>query len=223
LPPEVYTNLAEERGWRITRVLETHIHADHLSRSRQLAELSGATLFLPEQNRVRFRFEPVSEGKSIEFGGARVVALQTPGHTAESTCYLINGLLLITGDTLFLDAFGRTDLHANPEETPARAQALYRSVKRLFEAAPRETFVLPGHTGRPPAFDGKPISAPLSEVRERVANMIASEEDFVRLTLARASPTPPNYQRVITLNEQGLLPEGDPTDLEAGANRCAAG
>ena len=143
LDPVVYQQLAEQHGWRITAVLDTHIHADHLSRSRALAELTGATLYLPEQERVAFSYTPIADDDTIAIGSARLTALWTPGHTAESTSYLLDGQALLSGDTLFLNAVGRPDLHADPEAARTRAHALYASLQRLL-ALPRETLVLPG-------------------------------------------------------------------------------
>ena len=70
------------------------------------------------------------------------------------------------------------------------------------------------------AFDGHPISATLGEVRERTPLLREGEEAFVSQILSRLPPTPPNHHRIVALNEAGTLP-GDPTELEAGANRCA--
>jgi hypothetical protein len=86
---------------------------------------------------------------------------------------------------------------------------------------PPETVILPGHTSRPIAFDGIAVEATLAEVRERVQLLSVSEEMFVVRLMARIPPTPPNHEQIVRLNEAGRLPEGDPTDLEAGANRCA--
>lgn len=86
LPPQVYLDLAQAHGWRIALVLETHIHADHLSRGRDLAARAQAHLSLPEQRRVSYAFMPVREGTELVIGAARLSALHTPGHTPESTC-----------------------------------------------------------------------------------------------------------------------------------------
>jgi glyoxylase-like metal-dependent hydrolase (beta-lactamase superfamily II) len=220
LDPEVYLDLASAYGWTITNVLETHVHADHLSRSRRLAELNGATVRLPDQDRVSYPFEPVRDANTLEVGAARLVAIRTPGHTPESTCYLLDDKALFTGDTLFLEGVGRPDLEASPEETRARAHALYRSLERILDLPPA-TLVLPGHTSEPVAFDGKPLVGTLAEVREKVEALGASEDDFVETILGRIPPTPPNHHRIVELNEAGLFPDGEPTDLEAGANRCA--
>jgi len=220
LEPEVYLALAQQHGWTITGVLETHIHADHLSRGRALAEQSGAPLYLPAQNRVAFPFTPVRDGETLEIGSARLTALHTPGHTLESTCYLLDGQALFTGDTLFLNSVGRPDLEADPEQARQRAHLLHGSLQRLL-ALPEHTLVLPGHMSEPAPFDGQAIAASLAEVSARTALLHASEEEFVAQILQRIPPTPPNHQRIVALNEAGAAPDVDPTELEAGANRCA--
>jgi glyoxylase-like metal-dependent hydrolase (beta-lactamase superfamily II) len=222
LEPEVYLKLAEERGWRITHVLETHVHADHLSRSRLLAELAGAELHMPEGAPVSYPFSPLEDGGEVRIGAARLEALRTPGHTAESTSYLLDGKALLTGDTLFLASVGRPDLETSPEGAREKARSLYGSLRRVLELD-GETLVLPGHTSEPVSFDGEPVAAPLSEVQESVPLLGEDEEAFVRQITGRVSPVPENHERIVELNRAGTQPEGDPTELEAGANRCAAG
>lgn len=220
LDPQIYMALAQERGWTITKILDTHIHADHLSRARALAQACRATLYLPAQDRVAYPFQAIRDGDVLTIGAAQLEALHTPGHTGESTCYRLDKQALFTGDTLFLAAVGRPDLEAGPDEARARAQMLYHSLRRLLELPP-ETAILPGHASQPVAFDGQAMVASLAEVRERVEFLHLAEDSFVEALLARIPPTPPNHQRIVELNEAGLLPEGDPTGLEAGANRCA--
>jgi glyoxylase-like metal-dependent hydrolase (beta-lactamase superfamily II)/rhodanese-related sulfurtransferase len=220
LDSHVYLNLAHHYGWRIEFVLDTHIHADHLCRSRQLAQLSGAALFLPEQTRVSFPFMPIHDGDTLEIGSATLTALRTPGHTPESTCYLLGQHVLLTGDTLFPSGVGRPDLAAGADEVRRRASDLYSSLRTLL-ALPPQTMVLPGHTSTPVAFDGDPIAATLADIEEQVGVIHATREVFLEQVLARIPPTPPNYERITRLNETGVLPERDVTELEAGANRCA--
>ncbi len=217
----VYQQLAQARGWRITRVIETHVHADHLSRARELARLSGAELYLPEQQRVRFPFRAVKEGDALKVGTSYLEALRTPGHTFESTCYLLDGRALFTGDTLFVNSVGRPDLKASdPTESRTRAHALYASLQQLF-GLPAETLVLACHTSAPIAFDGRAIVASLRDVREAVPLLGEPENAFVEALLKRIPATPPNHLHIVMFNEAGELPDGDPTLLEAGANRCA--
>jgi glyoxylase-like metal-dependent hydrolase (beta-lactamase superfamily II)/rhodanese-related sulfurtransferase len=220
LDPQVYLDLADSQGWQITSVFDTHIHADHLSRSRQFAERSGAMLFLPEQQRVSFPATRMRDGGTLATPQFRLTALHTPGHTLESTCYLLNNALLFTGDTLFPTSIGRPDLHANAKAAQARSDLLYHSLHKLL-ALPSETLVLPGHASQPVPFDGKPISARLAEIDEQVDLLHTRRTVFVEILVQRLPPTPPNYERITKLNEAGLLPEGDVTELEAGANRCA--
>jgi glyoxylase-like metal-dependent hydrolase (beta-lactamase superfamily II)/rhodanese-related sulfurtransferase len=220
LDPQVYLDLAIRHGWQITSVFDTHIHADHLSRSHQLAEHSGAMLFLPEQPRVSFPFTAMRDGDTLATPHLMLTALRTPGHTPESTCYLLNNAILLTGDTLFPTSIGRPDLHADEQETRARSSLLYHSLHKLL-ALPSESLVLPGHTSQPVPFDGKPIGARLSEIDEHVGLLHVTQTVFVETLLKRLPPTPPNYERIVTLNEAGLVPDHDVTELEAGANRCA--
>ena len=218
--PDVYVAIAGRHASAIRSVLETHVHADHLSRARDLAGRTGATLVLPKQNRVRFGFDPASDGDRIRFGGASLTAMHTPGHTTESTCYIVNEAAVFTGDTLFTNGVGRPDLHADPEAARQRARALFSSLSRLRQLAPGMV-VLPGHASEPIAFDGRAIASRLDEVASWLSGWLVSESDFVDRVTSGLPPTPPNFGRIVALNEAGEFPGGDVTDLEAGANRCA--
>ncbi|MDQ3549186.1 MAG: MBL fold metallo-hydrolase [Chloroflexota bacterium] len=220
LDPDVYLTLAAERGWKIVAVFDTHIHADHLSRSRQLAERAGATLHLPTQDRVSFPFEPLRDGDVVAIGSASIEAIAVPGHTNESVAYLLDGQVLFTGDTLFLTSVGRPDLEATTDEARNRAILLHRSLQRLLQLPPATT-VLPGHVSEPIPFNDQPLTATLAEIRERVALLRETENDFVSTILSRIPPTPPNHGVIVAANEAGQFPDSDVTDLEAGANRCA--
>jgi glyoxylase-like metal-dependent hydrolase (beta-lactamase superfamily II) len=204
----------------ITNVLDTHIHADHLSRSRSLADLTGATLHLPAQDRVSFTFSPVHEGDEITFGDARLTALATPGHTMESMTYRLDERALLTGDTLFLSSVGRPDLEASPEQAEIRSRLHYRSLQRLA-ALPRDLLILPGHISEPLPFDATPIVRPLAVVRDQTEALRLSEGDFSTEITARLPPAPANHAAIVALNEAGNLPPRNAAELEAGANRCA--
>lgn len=220
LDPAVYAALAAQRGWHITAVLDTHIHADHLSRSRLLADQVGATLYLPAQKRAQFPFTPLHDGATIRVGPAHLRALHTPGHTLESMSYVLTDGVVCTGDTLFLAAVGRPDLDAHPAEAERRAHLLYASLQRLL-TLPDDTLILPGHASRPIAFDGRPLIGCLAEIRAAIPRLGMHEAAFVADVLARIPPTPPNHGQIVALNEAGESPAIDPITLEAGANRCA--
>ena len=219
--PQVYVDLAGSRGWRITAILDTHVHADHLSRGRLLEGLTGAPHSLPDQQRVKYPFKALKDGDEVKVGGSVIRVLSTPGHTFESACFLLEGKVLFTGDTLFVNAVGRPDLKASDrEEATQRAHALYASLGKLM-ALPPETLVLPCHTSAPVPFDGQPVGATLSEAGKAVAALGANEAAFVTAILGRIPAAPPNHQYIVQFNEAGEFPPWDPTRLEAGANRCA--
>ena len=218
--PDVYLDIAHRHRWSIRHVIETHIHADHLSRARELAREAGATLFLPPQERARFAFAAIADGGRIRVGNATIRALHTPGHTDESTSYILNEAAVFTGDTLFTNGVGRPDLHADPAAARARARSLFLSLEGLRQLSP-EIAVLPAHASEPTAFDGQPVLSRLGDVNTWLSGWLSSESAFVDRVTSQLPPTPPNFLRIVDLNEAGDLPAGDPTDLEAGANRCA--
>lgn len=218
--PDVYMSLAGQRGARIRYVLDTHVHADHVSRARLLAQRSGAELILPHQNRVRYPHRAVGEGDLLPLGATSIEVLETPGHTDESVAYLVANAGIFTGDTLFLAGVGRPDLHADKTEAGVRARLLFRSLTKLTSLQP-QLLVFPCHTPQPVPFDGRVLTASLGEVVSRLGNWLASEDEFVSLILRRIPPAPPNYVVISRINERGEWPECDLTDLEAGANRCA--
>jgi len=138
----------------------------------------------------------------------------------ESACYLVDGRALLTGDTLFPGAVGRPDLAASAEQARKRAHLLYATLRKIAGLSP-DIWILPCHTSQPIPFDAKPCGALLGEVLRQVEMLSVGEESFVELLLSRIPQTPPNHLEIVRLNECGELPEGDPTQLEAGANRCA--
>jgi glyoxylase-like metal-dependent hydrolase (beta-lactamase superfamily II)/rhodanese-related sulfurtransferase len=220
LAPEIYTDIARTHGWSIRYVIETHVHADHLSRARALAEHTGAMLVLPAQDRVRFAVSAISDGDRLSLGNAVLTAVRTPGHTDESTSYLLNHAAVFTGDTLFTNGVGRPDLHAAPDAARERARALFASLCRLC-ALPPTMAVLPAHASEPIAFDELPVASTMADVATWLSGWLKSESSFVERVTSNLPPTPPNFARIVELNESGELPSGDLTDLEAGANRCA--
>jgi glyoxylase-like metal-dependent hydrolase (beta-lactamase superfamily II) len=223
LDPEVYEQQAAGRGWRVTGVLDTHVHADHLSRARRLAEQTGATLYLPTQGRVPFSHEPLEDGDTVSVGSATLTALHTPGHTPESMAYQLGESALFTGDTLFLEGVGRPDLDASPDEAERKARQLHRSLRRLADL-PGDMLVLPGHTSEPIPFDDEVIGAPLGAVKDQVGALQETEDEFAERVTSNVPPTPPNHETIISANTTSEWPsKEDLIDLEAGGNRCAVG
>ncbi len=169
---------------------------------------------------MRFPFTAVADGHQLEIGAATLTAMRTPGHTDESTAYLLDGGALFSADTLFITGVGRPDLHAGPDGARTRARMLFHSLNRL-RALPPHVLVLPAHTGEPVPFDGLAVQARIGDVEQWLSQWLQSEESFVERVTSRLPATPPNFSTIVGLNEAGENPDGDPTDLEAGANRCA--
>ena len=217
--PDVYLELTRRHEWSIRYVLETHVHADHLSRAREVVKQTDATLLLPTQGRVRFPFRAIVDGERISLGDTTLTAIHTPGHTNESMSYVLNETAVFTGDTLFTNGVGRPDLHADPEAARQRARALFASLTRLRDLHPG-TVVLAAHASEPIAFDGRAVAAKLGDVEAWLSGWLATEAAFAERVTSNLPPTPPNFARIVDLNEAGEFPS-DPTDLEAGANRCA--
>jgi glyoxylase-like metal-dependent hydrolase (beta-lactamase superfamily II) len=215
----VYRHFVERDGWTLRHVVETHVHADHLSRARALAAATGARLYVPRQRRLTFPFTAIDDGQQIVVGNTTITALHTPGHTDESMTYLMTGVAF-TGDTLFIRGVGRPDLHADGDEARRRARDLFASLTTLA-ALPPDTLVLPGHTSEAVPFNDQPIATRMHDVRAWLTPWLAAETTFVHRLLASVPPPPPNFAAIVALNEVGEQPGGDPADLEAGANRCA--
>jgi len=221
LDSSVFRREAGRRDWKITAVLETHLHADHASRGRALARSIGADHYLPEGASTEFDHRTLAGGETVPVGGDRITSLHTPGHTSAGLTYRA-GDFLFTGDTLFLESVGRPDLEARGDQEQAlrHARLLHRSLSRLLSLDDGMT-VFPAHTSEHVAFDGEPVAAPLAKVRERVGATEQAEEEFVRELIDGIPETPPNYEQIVDLNERGELPRHGLVDLEAGANRCA--
>jgi len=220
LPIEAYEQVLFESGITLKFVMDTHIHADHFSRSRLLAEKFNVPLYLPNQDKTTFDFKPLLEDVPLTVNNVPIRPIQTPGHTLESMAYLIDGKVLLTGDTLFIDSIGRPDLKASTEEIQHKAHLLYHSLQKLI-ALNENIIVLPGHTSKPVEFNNIPIQSTLSFIKQGIAMLHLKEEDFVQTILQRIPPTPANYLAIVEKNLIGEYGDANLSDLEAGANRCA--
>jgi glyoxylase-like metal-dependent hydrolase (beta-lactamase superfamily II)/rhodanese-related sulfurtransferase len=220
LDPQVYLGLAAVNGWSIKFVTDTHIHADYLSRTRELAKVSKAKHLLINNAGVTYPFTSINDGDHLSIGNAIIEVIYTPGHTLESTSFKIGENALLTGDTLFIDGVGRPDLKANSDEIIARAKLLYHSIHKLLRLNP-DTLVLPAHLATTVQLDGKLITASLKTLKDKLHILKLAEDEFVDYTRTRIPPTPPNYLIIAALNKQGAYEGHNRTDLEAGANRCA--
>jgi hydroxyacylglutathione hydrolase len=211
---EEYLALAEENGFQIKHVLETHNHADHVSGKGRLSAATGATIHVPAKAEVEFEHEPISDGDTVRVGDVVVTALETPGHRPEHTSYVVADAsrtdepwLVVTGDSLFVGDLARPDLAVEPEEG---ARGLFGSVGRLLEL---DDFAeaWPGHIGGSlcggAGMSAKPGTTIGFERRFNRLAKLSDEADFVRELTANLSPQPPNFKRIVELNRGLLLTE----------------
>ena len=225
LDVERYLDVAEQHGWRITRVFDTHLHADHLSGVRALASATGASVHLNPADGYRFPFQPLDDDQWFSLGGQEhfvVTVLHSPGHTPGSTIYEVGGRALLTGDTLFVDGVGRPDLADHAE---AFARELHRSLHTKAIAMPVDATVLPAHYGESVAVAPHAVvGASLGALRSSLPQLSWPEERFVEWASSRARPRPPHYREIVSVNA-GAAPAplvDDLRRLELGPNRCAA-
>jgi glyoxylase-like metal-dependent hydrolase (beta-lactamase superfamily II)/rhodanese-related sulfurtransferase len=220
LDPQVYLDLATSNGWSINYVTDTHVHADYLSRTRELAKAALAKHILIDSATVEYPFTPLKNGEYVEFGNALLQAVHTPGHTLESTTFRLGDDAVFTGDTLFVDGVGRPDLKADQDEAMKRATLLYQSLHQLLKLNPK-TLVLPAHLATAVSFDGKLIAETIEILKGKLDMLRLNEKEFVDYTLSHIPPAPPNFLTIANLNKQGSYEGYSPLELEAGANRCA--
>jgi glyoxylase-like metal-dependent hydrolase (beta-lactamase superfamily II) len=149
-----YLRLAEQEGFEITHILETHNHADHVSGRGRLAEATGATIHVPNADEVEFASEPVADGDVVAVGEARIVALATPGHRPEHVAYLVEDRsrgdspwLVLTGDSLFVGDLARPTSPSSPRRARATCTARSGSCSRSTTSS-RST---PGTSAAPSA------------------------------------------------------------------------
>lgn len=219
--PQTFIDLAESHQAQIKYVLDTHIHADHFSRSRQLAEQTGAVLLMPEQDILQYNFTPVYDGDQFKVGKAILKALHTPGHTNESFSYLLNNHILFDGDLLFLNGVGRPDLKSSGEIARQKTAKLYRSLQKVLNLS-GDTLILPGHYHQPVAFDGTLIGETLKNLKAQLYLLNLDETSFIDEILTNMPDTPPNFEQIVDLNISGDAGNYNLIDLEAGENRCSS-
>jgi glyoxylase-like metal-dependent hydrolase (beta-lactamase superfamily II) len=224
-----YVADAADLGVEITAVLDTHVHADHVSGVRELAAETGADLLLPEAAVARgvdydADFETVADGDDLAVGSATVEALYTPGHTSGMTSYLVDGEVLLTGDTLFVDSVARPDLEDGDEGAPDAAAQLYDTLQNRILALDEETLIGAAHFGpnSDPREDGAYL-ADLATVAEAVDLLSAGKDEFVDRVLADMPPRPANYGEIIATNlGRERATDEEAFELELGPNNCAA-
>jgi glyoxylase-like metal-dependent hydrolase (beta-lactamase superfamily II)/rhodanese-related sulfurtransferase len=202
---EQYVDAAKHRKVEITRVLETHTHADHVSGHGRFALEFGVPVAIHPASEPEYEFEPLEDGAEIEVGQVAIRAIHTPGHRPEHCAFAISDRtraeepwLTLTGDSLFVGDAARPDLAVKAREG---AQGLYRSLQRLLEL-PDGVEVYPGHVAGSMCGAGMSSKASTTIGFERRFNhrvALPSEDDFVA-ELADSALRPPNMDAIVAIN-----------------------
>ena len=237
-----YIDLANERGATIKYVLETHFHADFVSGHLTLAEKTGAPIVFGPNAAPDFDTHMATDGERLTLGDVEIEVLHTPGHTMESTTYLLrnedgNPHAMFTGDTLFLGDVGRPDLAQKSELTiEDLAGHLYDSLRNKLMTLPDDTIVYPGH-GAGSACGKNMSKETVGTLGDQKANNYAlradmTKEEFVKEVTDGLLPPPGYFPMNVALNKRGydsidrVMERGtqalSPEAFEAAANETEA-
>ncbi|TYL38515.1 rhodanese [Natronococcus pandeyae] len=226
-----FTVAAEEADLSIVGVVDTHVHADHVSGGRQLADEFDVPYYLgdrAEERDVEFEYTALERNEVLEVGERELKAVVAPGHTSEMINVLVDDRALLTADTLHVDSTGRTELEFSEDEGEKGARMLYETLHRTILAEPESVLVLPGHVtvtadgefahGSP----GEAVTTTIRDARTGIDVLNLEEEAFVD-RMADAGEKPSNYEEIIERNRGALeLPPEDRIELELGPNNCSA-
>jgi glyoxylase-like metal-dependent hydrolase (beta-lactamase superfamily II) len=222
---DAYERLLHARGLRLQGVIDTHLHADHISGARGLAEAHGVPYHAHADDfeGARFEFQPLREHVPIRLGGLAVTAIRSlhaPGHTPGSSVLVVNDTFVLSGDTLFIGSAGRPDLAGKTAEW---GRDLYRTLHRRMGKLPDEMLVLPAHTAGPQEMreDGT-VAARLGDLRRENPALRADEATFLESLASGIVPAPEHYARIRSINLGTITcsPE-EATEMELGKNECA--
>ncbi|MBD8069850.1 MBL fold metallo-hydrolase [Bacillus sp. PS06] len=218
-----YEEIIKEHNITLTHVLDTHLHADHISGGRELAEKHGATYYLPPKDagEVTFNYSQINDGDENKVGKTTIKAIYSPGHTIGSTSFVVDDQYLLTGDILFIDSIGRPDLAGKAEDWVGDLRnTLYRRYKELAD----NLLVLPAHyMGINEMNDDGSISEKLGVLYQQNHGLNINDEAEFRKTVTENLPPQPNsYEEIRETNMGKIKPEEEQQrEMEIGPNRCA--
>ncbi|MCA1012306.1 MBL fold metallo-hydrolase [Halobacillus halophilus] len=222
---DVYVNFAEQMGVNIKHVFDTHLHADHISGGRTIAQQTGAAYWLPPKDaeEVTFDYQPLEDGEKVTIGNTTIDihALYSPGHTIGSTSFVVDDQYLMTGDILFIDSIGRPDLAGKADDwVMDLRETLYERYKDLSD----ELIVLPAHFMIMDELneDGT-VAEKLGVLFEKNHGLnIEDKDEFRKMVTENLPPQPNAYQEIRETNMGKIDPEEEEQrEMEIGPNRCA--
>jgi glyoxylase-like metal-dependent hydrolase (beta-lactamase superfamily II) len=222
---EVFEEFAKEHNVRIKHTIDTHLHADHISGGRELAEQTKASYWLPPKDaaEVMFDYKKLEEGNFIVVGNTEIniQPIYSPGHTIGSTSLIVDNQYLLSGDILFVRSIGRPDLAGKAEDWVVDLRTtLYQRYKQLSE----DLIVLPAHFGNVTELGaGGKVSARLGDLyKDNRGLNIQDESEFRRTVTENLPPQPHAYEEIRLTNMGKIMPTlEEKQEMEIGPNRCA--
>lgn len=222
---DIYIDFAKSVNAEIKHVFDTHLHADHISGGRMIAEKTNATYWLPPKDagEVVFKYQPLEDGDEVMIGSTKISieALYSPGHTIGSTSFVVDDRYLLTGDILFIDSIGRPDLAGLAEDWVGDLrETLYARYKELSD----ELIVLPAHFMIMEELnDDGTVAKKLGDLYASNHGLnIADEEEFRNMVTKNLPPQPNAYQEIRQTNMGKITPDDEKQrEMEIGPNRCA--
>jgi glyoxylase-like metal-dependent hydrolase (beta-lactamase superfamily II) len=221
-----YTSLTQAQRARLTRVIDTHLHADHLSGGPGLARSLGIPyhIRLDDAAGARFAYHSLEDGERLALGSSvvEIIAIHTPGHTPGSTSLLVDEKYLLTGDTLFVSGIGRPDLGDKAEEW---AQLLYRTLFDRMARLPDDVLILPAHySGVAEMRHDGIVATMLGDARQK--NPVfqgRTEQEFLEFVLGHLPAQPSVYHEIRRANLGLIVFDAEHAiEAELGPNQCAA-
>ena len=217
-PFEKYIDIAKENKFKITKVFDTHQHADHVSAARDLAKEANAELYLSKYEGYDYNANFVEDDETISFGKSKLQVIHTPGHTPGSLSYVVDEKYVFTGDILFVESIGRPDLRDKAEEF---TEQLYNTLHEKLLSLPEKTLVFPTHHGEGAETIDGAFYATIKESK-KLPWLDIPKQEFIKKVVAITHPRPMNYRKIIAVNKGELeLISSEIPDLEIGPNRCA--
>lgn len=218
-PPKKYVEFAQKEGLKITKVIDTHQHADHVSAAKDLAQMTGSKLYLSKLEEYRLESEKIEDGNTISFGTKQLRVIHTPGHTPGGMSFVLDDRYVFSGDILFVEGIGRPDLRDQAEEFAAK---LYDTLHNKLLKFGDDAKIFPTHHGEGvnPTKDG--IFYTTVQNAKKLPLLDLGQAEFVAKVVSITTPRPMNYSMIIKINK-GIIPispEQIP-DLEMGPNRCS--
>jgi glyoxylase-like metal-dependent hydrolase (beta-lactamase superfamily II)/rhodanese-related sulfurtransferase len=224
--PQPYLDTAKEHGMTVTHVVDTHVHADHISGGPALARELDVEYHLPPEDAggvVPFPNVPLKDGDVLDLGSAevRVMSMHLPGHTPGTIALLVSEKVLLVGDTVFVRGLGRPDLTGQAEEL---ARDLFRSCHERLRPLDPQTIVAPAHWTTAEEIDDEGLVVTTLEdvftatlLNERAMDRFVEE-------IVTSLPAAPDFYDTIRLVNAGRLtpPEDEIEVLDVGRNQCAA-